>query len=164
MSPQDIARPTKSQSGSTTSVRIGRILGVVQLITGLLALPAGVSLVLDPSGSGIGFDSSLLASTPFKDYLLPGLLMLFGNGLCHILGALVSLKLHRYSGMLGIALGFCLIMWVIIQVYYVGILHGLQHIFVVLGLAEILLGYALVEMKVNKRAGRNFMGDVQNLF
>lgn len=61
---------------------------------GVGALGGGFFLARWPDGSGIGFDLSLLAGTPFADFLLPGLI-LFTVGLGAVTSAVILAHAQR---------------------------------------------------------------------
>ena len=54
-----------------------RLLAVLLILLAVNALVGGALLIADPSGGLLGMPVSLLAGSPFRDYLLPGL-VLFG--------------------------------------------------------------------------------------
>lgn len=45
-------------------------------LLGITAIPSGALMVADPSGSLMGLDVRWLAGTPFRDYFIPGLILL----------------------------------------------------------------------------------------
>lgn len=61
------------------------VLAILQALVGFPALGGGGLLIADPSGGEIGLPVAWLASSPFADYLVPGVL-LFVLGLCHVAG------------------------------------------------------------------------------
>ena len=123
------------------------LLGIIQSFTAVMAIPAGISLILDTSGNSLGLPDEILQSTPFDSYLIPGLALLIGNGIFHLIGAILSFRRDSRSGLLGIGLGIFLLFWIIIQVYYIGNVHFLQPLFFGIALAEIVLS-VLVHRKM----------------
>ena len=57
------------------------LLGLLQLVVALGAIPAGLALIIYPDGSAVGMSTTLLSQAPFQDFLIPGLFLLIGNGL-----------------------------------------------------------------------------------
>lgn len=57
------------------------ILIFLLLFLGLSAIAGGLALVLDPSGTEIGFSIEMLKHSPFPDFLLPGLFLFVVFGL-----------------------------------------------------------------------------------
>lgn len=115
---------------------VRRSLGILQLLIGIGAVPAGVGLVLDPSGAGLGFDIRWLEASPFRDFLFPGLFLLIVNGLGNLLGSVASFRGWRQAGNLGLALGILLVLWILLQVHWIGLGSWLQPAYFVFGLAE----------------------------
>jgi hypothetical protein len=121
-------------------------LGLIQLFVAVMAIPSGLMMLYDTTGSLIGLPVDLLDGSPFKDYLIPGLFLFIVNGIGHLVAGILSLNNRLYSGILGIFFGAILIIWIIIQLYYTeGIVHFLQPLFFVIGGAEIVLGYLIAK-------------------
>lgn len=118
-------------------------LATLEIIVGLGAVSAGVSMIVEPSGAGIGMSPELLAGSPFDDYLVPGLVLTSVNGLLGLVGAYGSLRRRRWAGPLGMALGLFLIAWIVVQVAWIGLEIWLQPAFLGVGVAELLLARGL---------------------
>jgi hypothetical protein len=96
------------------------------LINGLGALYGGGNLIMYPDGSGFGMPLSMLAHTPFHNFLIPGIILFVANGLSSILVCAVLLLNVRYAWWLVMAQGAVLVGWIVIQVILiqgVGFLH-----------------------------------------
>lgn len=119
-------------------------LGVLQLFIGLGAIAAGYGFIMDPSGNNLSIPTELLKNAPFETYLIPGIVLFTVNGISTLAGAVLSLRRHRYSGMGGIILGSALTVWIIVQVYWIGLISWMQPFYFGLGLLEILLGYGII--------------------
>ena len=123
--------------------KVSVFLGITQVIVALGAIPAGISMILDPSGGSMGMTSEILSESPFTNFFIPGLLLFIVNGLGNGLGAFYTFKNYKSAGLLGIALGLFLVLWISIQVYMIGLTHLLQPLFCVIGLIELRLGFIL---------------------
>jgi len=121
--------------------KIAVSLGIVQVFIAVGAIPAGLSMIFQPDGSGIGISTDILLDSPFSDFLVPGLFLLLVNGLCNAIGAFFSFRRNNYAGLIGLSLGIIMILWICTQVYLVGLIHFLQPLFFVVGLGELILGY-----------------------
>jgi hypothetical protein len=64
----------------------------------LNALAAGYSFIVEPSGKGLGITTEYLKpSAPFKDYLIPGIVLFAVNGvLSSIIAVLAIIKQKHY--------------------------------------------------------------------
>lgn len=125
-------------SGKSLSV----VLGILQVFIGIGAVPADLMMILDPSGSSLGMPLSMLANTPFSNFLIPGIFLLMVNGIGSLLGGLASFRRYRHADKIAIGLGTFLILWIAAQVWWMG-LHWLHIVYVVLGIVELVLGLML---------------------
>jgi len=102
-----LARPARGVAGWVA------ILGLVVL--GLGALAGGAFLVARPDGSAMGFDTALLAASPFPDFLVPGLILggLFGLG--SIAVAVAGVRRAPAAPFLAFAIGCGQMIWIAVQ-------------------------------------------------
>ncbi len=122
------------------------LLGSLQAFTALGAIPAGLSMILEPDGSGLGLPLETLQGSPFSDFLIPGILLLIMNGVLQALGAVLSFAKNTQAGRGGVFLGILLTAWICIQVYFIGLITFLQPLFFFIGVAEIFLGLRLIKV------------------
>lgn len=110
------------------------------LVNGLGALFGGYHLISHPDGSSLQMPLSMLATTPFTNFLIPGVILFVANGLFSM-AVLSSLLLKkRYSALLIIGQGVVLFSWICIQVVLIRGVHALHFIFGGIGLALITCG------------------------
>jgi hypothetical protein len=119
--------------------RLATGLGILQMFIGIGAVPAGIAMISDPSGHGLGMSLEMLVNSPFADFLIPGVFLLVVNGIGSLLGGIASFKRHRYAGEIAAALGTFLMVWIAAQVWWMGV-HWLHMLYFVLGLVELTLG------------------------
>jgi hypothetical protein len=119
------------------------ILGVLEMIVALGAIPSGISMILTPDGSGMGLDVAWLERSPFESFLVPGIFLLVFNGILQLMGAWLTFRRSTVAGIFGVAVGLVLIFWLLAQIYYLELTHFLQVVFFVIGLLEIYLGRKL---------------------
>ena len=146
------ARPTTGNRAE--SRRPGTVVALL-VLTGIQALGAmggGAGLVRDPTNN-IGMPLSLLEGTPFKDYLIPGLILLIVVGLFALL-VLVGLLLRRTPAWwLSLASGGGLLIWVIVEVILLGYLPGAG---IGLQIAFGLVGATIVGLALSRPTRRYF--------
>ncbi|RYU95446.1 hypothetical protein [Emticicia agri] len=119
---------------------LSKIAYILLLFNGFGALYGGVRLITQPDGSSLGLPLSLLANSPFHDFLIPGILLLLSNGVASI-GASISFTLKpRKLAWVIWAQGVILLIWLIVQVIMIKTLHPLQFILGAVGVALIWLG------------------------
>ena len=118
-----------------------RIIAIVLLIlNGISALFGGIELTLDPSGERLGASVEWLQHSPFKDFLIPGLILLVVNGIGSLVAAALSIyRIKGYPIFITI-IGFGLTIWIIVQVLMIRKTDTLQLIYGSIGLALIALG------------------------
>jgi hypothetical protein len=82
---------------------------------GLGALAGGIALVIRPDGSVMGFDTGILAGSPFADFLVPGIILggLFGIGSLIVVG--LGLAHWRIAPFLAFAIGAAQMIWIPVQ-------------------------------------------------
>jgi len=93
----------------------GRVAIVALWVLGVGALAGGIALAVRPDGSIMHFDLSLLAGSPFTDYLVPGLILggLFGLG--SFAAATLGMAHHRIAPFLAFAIGCAQMIWIVIE-------------------------------------------------
>jgi hypothetical protein len=121
------------------------ILGSLQAITALGAIPAGLGYLMDTSGARMGVTTDLLANSPLNSFLLPGLFLLFVNGICNALGTYLSFTRKKIAGHVGIILGFLLSLWIIIQVIWITLSSFLQPLFLIIGILDVYFGWKILK-------------------
>jgi hypothetical protein len=123
------------------------VLGCIQLITAIGAIPAGALFVFDPSGAMMGNSVDMLSGSPFDSFLIPGLFLLIINGFGSLAGTILSFRQNEMAGIAAIALGVIMCFWIIIQVLIITLSSFLQPVFFITGLAEIILGLIIIRNK-----------------
>lgn len=117
-------------------------LGILQVFIGIGAILAGISMIANPCGSDLGMTVEMLIKSPFNDFLIPGIFLLGVNGIGSLLGALASFLRKSVAGKIAMGLGIFLILWIIVQVYWLG-LHWLHILYFILGITESAMGLIL---------------------
>ncbi|AKA34283.1 hypothetical protein [Flagellimonas lutaonensis] len=84
---------------------------VLLFFLGITGLWGGYELMNDPSGESLKMPMELLENTPFDDYLIPGILLFFGNGALSLLIAVLTIKKVRYHPYLIVFQGTILLVW-----------------------------------------------------
>lgn len=135
-----------TDSASSTAHRVRPIslwlyiIGAVAL--GVSALLGGIMLIIDPTGGALSLPLSYLAGSPFRDYLVPGIILfgVFGIGSGVVLYGVLRWRPWAWVGAVGLGLGQ--IVWIAVEMWIIGELHPLHIIYGGLGLA--LVGLALL--------------------
>jgi hypothetical protein len=104
------ATPMRPPLGLAAKVSIASL-----LFLGIGALAGGIALVMQPDGSIMHFEASILAGSPFTDFLVPGLILggLFGVG--SLVTAAMGLRRHPLAPFLAFAIGCGQMIWIVIE-------------------------------------------------
>lgn len=141
MSATDVLSPPIVLPGAAQ--RWARVVAIVfLLILGIGALAGGLTLMARPDGSGMGFERSLLAGSPFPDYLVPGLILggLFGIGALVV--AVMGLRRTPAAPFLAFAIGCAQMIWIVVELVIIGEFSFLHPTFFGVGL--VIAGAAVV--------------------
>jgi hypothetical protein len=95
--------------------RAGWVAVVFLALLGIGALAGGIALVAQPDGSIMGFDAAILAGSPFRDFLVPGLILggLFGVG--SLVVASLGIRRWHVAPFLAFAIGVGQMIWIPVQ-------------------------------------------------
>jgi hypothetical protein len=124
-------------------------LGILQIFVGITAVLGGFGLVSDPSGSKMNVPLELLRNSPFTNYLIPGMVLLIVIGVGHVFAGIVTFLRHRYAGNISVFFGAFLALYLIIEVWLIGLVNFSQPLYFVLGAVELIFGLKL------SRAGKS---------
>ena len=108
---------------------------ILEVLTGILALPVGWSFIQDPTGSSLGLPQGWIESTMFGSYLIPGIYLLVMNGLAMIAVAALSIRRHWIAPWLTGALGVGLIIWIAVEIGTLPETMVLTWVFLAIGFA-----------------------------
>lgn len=117
-------------------------LGVTQAFIGITAIAGGFRLVSNPNGLP-DFPIEWLINSPFTNYFFPGLVLLIVIGFGYTVSCAVTFLRKRYSGRMAALLGICLILYMTIEVWFVGLRNFLQPLYFVLGVIVLIFGLKL---------------------
>ena len=109
----------------------------------LTATISGLLMISNPDGGILNLPLRLLDETPFKNFMVPGILLTIIVGGVNLLAIFYNIQRHdkRYSW--AMAGGFLLIGWLIAQMILIRTLHWLHFIYLGIGLLIILIAFQL---------------------
>jgi hypothetical protein len=120
-------------------------LGAIQAFIGLTAIAGGFRLASNPGGT-LDAPIEWLSNSPFNNYFIPGLVLLIGIGFGNVLAGMVTVLRNRYTGSIAAILGIFLIIYMTIEVWFVGLRNFLQPLYFILGVIELILGLKLAKL------------------
>ncbi|MGB8492295.1 MAG: hypothetical protein WCE64_14670 [Bacteroidales bacterium] len=122
---------------------------ILLLFNGTGALYGGISLVSDPTGSGLHLPLSFLEHTPFRNYMIPGIVLLCVNGLFSFVTLFTILFKYRKSSLFVIAQGILLGGWIIVQIILVRVFYPPLHVtFLLTGAAFLACGFYMYHIGI----------------
>ncbi len=121
-----------------------RILALILLLfTALNALIAGGLFILDPSGTRMGMSAAYLHPSPFRSFLIPGLVLFSLIGLAGIQAAYATWHRRPRYPLAIVRQGVLLSGWILVQVTLVRDFNVLHGIMLAIGILLTGLGYVL---------------------
>jgi len=111
-------------------------IGVTSTISGLL-------MISNPDGSLFNMPLSLLQDTPFKDYLVPGIILTIAVGMVNLLAVFFNMQRHRNRYNWAMAGGVMICGWILVQIALIHEVSWLQFLYLGAGFFTILLAYQL---------------------
>jgi hypothetical protein len=112
---------------------------VLELCIGVGALAGGLNALTGAKG----VPREWLDRTPFKSYFVPGLLLFVVIGGSMLVAAGLLLGGASAARLVSLEAGIVLLGWIAAQLATIGFRHWLQPLFLVLGLAVVVLSFAL---------------------
>lgn len=104
---------------------------------------AGIWMMIDHTGIRSGIERSLLESTPFQDFFIPGILMTLFISLPSLLAALYLISGKPQAARHGIWAGSLLCIWIIAQLILVPGYTGLSVLYLITGILILLISLQL---------------------
>jgi hypothetical protein len=146
------------QSKTTRNILLGLL-----AFLGIGAIGGGGALILSPSGKLIGgLPVSILAKSPFSDFLIPGIILFFVLGICPLLLIWALLKTPfsklaeqfnfffdmHWAWSYTIYIGFALIIWIQTEMLLISAVHWSHALY--MGWAVIIIFVALLPQVRNQ--------------
>jgi len=120
------------------------------IFLGFGGIYGGISFITDPTGGGMNVPQSYLYGLPINDYLLPGIVLLFGFGLFPLFLAyalwqkpkwLAPLANHYMGWIITVMLGIGLVTWMVLQIGIMGIQQPIQVVIIVIAITILILTF-----------------------
>ena len=107
----------------------------------LSAFVAGTMFVVEPSGRLMGMTEVTLARSPFRNYLVPGIVLFMVVGGTQAVAAWSELRRWPRAGWLSMVAGVVLAGWIAVRVAMIGLGHPMQPSLFVAGVVIAGLGW-----------------------
>lgn len=124
-----------------------RIIAITRLLfNGLPAVAGELALVGDPSGRNMGWTTKMPVSSPFKNFLIPGIIFCAGNGVLSISIAILSTRRIGTYPLYTLFQGIFLGLWIIIQMIMLDFYHVLHLLYRIISASLTGCGYLLLNI------------------
>ena len=119
------------------------LLFILSCFIAVTALISGLLLISNPDGEILHLPLSLLQGTPFKNYLVPAIILTLIVGGINLAAVILNLRGNPGRFNWAMAGGFVVCGWIIIQMMLIHAAHWLHFIYLGIGLLIILIAYQL---------------------
>lgn len=123
---------------------VSRRLLIILLYFGAVSAVGGGVLGVVANGAGVPLD--YLTNTPFRSYLVPGLLLGVVIGGTQGLAAIATQRAHPYARVMGAVAGFGMMIWIFVELAVISEYSWLQTVYFTLRVAELLLILVLLDV------------------
>lgn len=128
-------------SGRALRTTISWVLVVLSIFLAVSAVGGGVGMIV---ADGLSMPKAMLADTPFTTYTIPGLILVLVVGGTQAVAAAMLLARRESSLLWSAVAGFGMVIWILIEVAFIHALMWAQIIYLVSGLTQLILVYALL--------------------
>ena len=104
---------------------------------------SGLLMISKPDGGILNLPLSLLENTPFKDYMMPGILLTLIVGGINLVAVFFNMQRHPNRYNWAMAGGFIISTWILVQLFFIHAAHWLHFIYLGIGVLIILISYQL---------------------
>jgi hypothetical protein len=123
--------------------RVYRLLFILHLFVGIGAVSGGLAAITNPN-EPLGASVELLKNSPFKDYLIPGIILFTVIGLGNIISALMLRFMPRIQGYISSVFSWALVIWIIVQCLMLDSIIFLHVLFFIIGVIQGLLSMKIL--------------------
>lgn len=117
------------------------VLVSVAIFNALSAIGGGIGMIV---ADGLSMPKSLLADTPFTTFAIPGLILLVVVGGTQLVSVVLLFARREYALLWSAVAGFGMLIWIISEIGFIHAFNWAQTIYVVSGLLQLVLVFALL--------------------
>ncbi len=128
---------------SDKQIILKTLLFILVAIIGITATSSGLMMVSDPGGQALNLPMSLLENSPFKNFIMPGILLTI-IGVINLFAVFYNIQRHSKRYNWAMAGGILICGWIIIQMILIQSFHWLQYAYL---LAGVLIMLIFVQLK-----------------
>jgi hypothetical protein len=110
---------------------------------GLTAMVSGLMLISRPDGSLIKMPLGLLETSPFSNFLIPGIVLMTMVGMVNCMAAWLMIRRHRARYNWAVLGGAMIGGWIVVQIIMIQSFSWLQFVYLGTGLLIVLTAWQL---------------------
>jgi len=128
-----------------------RIVAIVALMfLSLSGVIGAIPLIVNPGGEPWSMPQSLLQYSPFRSYLVPGIILLVANGLLGLWVLGLTVGKHPGFGWWVIAQGVVLLGWLIVEVAMLRLMVWPHYLYGAVAITLLISGIAIVRANASQ--------------
>lgn len=104
---------------------------------------SGLLMISSPNGQVLNLSPELLHGTPFKDFVMPGILLIAIVGVVNLLAVLFNLGRHPRRYNWAMAGGIMISCWIVVQMILIQTIHWIHFLYLIIGIFIVLIAYQL---------------------
>lgn len=107
------------------------------------AILSGLMMISYPDGSALNLSPGLLEGTPFKNYMVPGILLVIFVGIINLLAVFYNMKRDPKRYTWALTGGIMICVWIITQMILIRSFQWLHIVYLAMGVVVILISFQL---------------------
>jgi len=119
------------------------LLFLLSLFIAITAAISGILMIVKPDGSMLHLQASILEFTPFKNFLVPGIVLALTVGGVNLLAVFFNLQRHANRYNWAFAGGIVITGWIIAQMVLIQAAHWLHFLYLAAGILIVLISWQL---------------------
>ncbi|MTI48935.1 MAG: hypothetical protein FH761_13915 [Firmicutes bacterium] len=123
--------------------KLYRILFVLHIFVGVGALFGGLMTILNPYDP-LGMSVEYLKYSPFKSYLIPGIILFTIIGVGNIVSAIIMRLRLKYQAYTSNTFSWALVIWIVVQCIMLNAVSFIHIIYFVIGLVEGIISISIL--------------------
>ena len=127
-----------------------RVAIIALIFLGLSGVIGAIPLIMNPTGEPWTMPQSLLQYSPFRSYLVPGIILLIANGLLSLWVFGLTVDKHPGFGWWVILQGVVLLGWLAVEVAMLRLMVWPHYLYGTVAIALVISGIAIVRTNRNR--------------
>jgi hypothetical protein len=120
-----------------------RLLFSLHVLVGMGAIAGGMAAFMNPN-EPLGITVEALKHSPFKNYLIPGIILFTVIGIGNIVSSLFLMSRSKFQGYVSSFFSWALIIWIVVQCIMLNEVDFLHILFFIIGLIQAVLSMIIL--------------------